>query len=484
MVQNLRLMDLFEVLNKEEVADFQRFVKSPYFHKGVMQEEMTKLLQVLLQKKKAGSEEDFFDRKEAFAIIYPGQTYSEGKIDKVLAALHQTLKQFISVHRYTQPAFEVERKLNQLAFYRERGLQNRYENLAPLVQEEVEEQLQENLGQLKRQFETYYELYRYELQYNVKKSHLNFQRVLESLESSHLAFKLELLNTYLTISQYSAIHLPEEIAFIIDNSFFPENLIHQHPLLHLTYNAFLLFRAEVLTVHEVEDLRLLFLQYENRLEPPVIRQFLTFLRNICYLGIQKNRQAFLPLLFVLSKEDYQRGYLYHDGKMTPTTLMNVSQSAFLNKDLEWCSTFILEQHGKVLNDTPEDGYYHLALANLYFYQGRYEDALDIIPASLPTIDLHLMARRLELKCYYEIQSAIFESKLEAFKVYLSRSSKNLISPPEHQRNNNFLNLLTQIQNTAPGNTSRIQKLSQRIDEKGLLSEQEWLREKVELLGKR
>lgn len=480
MATNVKILDLFSSLKKEEVIDFQRFIQSPFFNKGLQHAEMEALLLYLIDLKKGGDKpgELEFDREKAFAKVFPDQNFVEKKIEKVLSALHGALKNFVSYNAYCQPAYHIDRQIRQLEFLRERGLHNRYKNLSATLEEEILRVEVESLPFLKKTHEFKYEKYLYDFQYNIKNSSTPFFELIESLEVSYWANKLEILNQYLTISYFSSVELPDDVRSVIESSDFPIKLIEKHPLLHITYGIFMLLRNQDTSVSDVKHLQNLSREYENVVERDKLKQVLTYLRNVCVLGTLKRRNEFFPLLFQLSKEHYERGYLYHDGKITSSALISISQTALINREFEWCKHFIDEQKDKILNDTPEQDYYHLALANFYTHKGDFDQALSLVPATMPTPDIHLLAKRIELKCYYETKSPLLDAKIDAFRMFLSRISKNTISDQLHQSNSNFLNILNQIHMSIPGDKKRNQKILERIEEKSYLFEREWLIKKV------
>jgi hypothetical protein len=480
MASNIKIIDLLSTLNKSELSDFQRYIQSPFFHKGILQDEMCALLNYIIQSQKMQSERDEidFDRTEAFKKVYPGQNFVEKKIEKVLSALHQSLKNFIAYNAYQKPEFQFNRQLQYLTYLRDRGLHNRYKNLANSMDDEIGMLEYESIKNLKNAFDFSYERYNYEIQFNSKVAHLKFQEVLEGLEVSYLAVKLELLIQYLSVSFFSNIELSPEIDALIELSYFPETLIQKHPLLMLQYNLFLLFKSKEITRSGIEKVQQYFLECEKKIEREKVQQIATFLRNICVMGVVKDRNEFYPLLFQLSKEHYERGYLYFDGKITSSALISISQTALINREFDWCKHFIDEQKDKILNDTSDHDFYHLALANYYTYKGEFDQALALVPATMPTPDIHLLAKRIELKCYYETKSPLLDAKIDAFRMFLSRISKNTISEQLHQSNSNFLNILHQIHMSVPGDKKRNQKLLERIEEKSYLFEREWLVQKV------
>ncbi|HAD13739.1 MAG TPA: hypothetical protein DCF33_15035, partial [Saprospirales bacterium] len=97
------------------------------------------------------------------------------------------------------------------------------------------------------------------------------------------------------------------------------------------------------------------------------------------------------------------------------------------------------------------------------------------------LDYLLTGKRLELKAYYELNSDLLPYKIDAFKVYLSRTSAKQISPAIKQQLSDFINFLAQLASSIPGDEKRSDILSRRIREKKQAAEWRWLLEKAEVL---
>jgi hypothetical protein len=205
-----------------------------------------------------------------------------------------------------------------------------------------------------------------------------------------------------------------------------------------------------------------------------VRMFFTYMRNLCTILVYDNQSAYLPILFELSKTHYERGYLYYGGKIHGSTLFSISHTAFLVHQVKWAETFISAHEDRILNDTPQKDYFNLAKANLLFHQKKFDDALSLIPETMNAIDFSLLCRRLEMKCFYEIQSNLLDYKIDTFRMFLSRTGKEVLPAIQKSRNGNFANLLARILTTPKGDKKRVQKLLKSIEDEKELVEREWL----------
>jgi len=97
---------------------------------------------------------------------------------------------------------------------------------------------------------------------------------------------------------------------------------------------------------------------------------------------------------------------------------------------------------------------------------------------------NLMARKLELKIYYETDSLLLDSKMDNFKLFVYRQGKKNLTEHVFQMNNTFIDILRSMTASGMiGNAARAEKLLQKLGENQLVAERMWLREQLERLVK-
>ena len=94
----------------------------------------------------------------------------------------------------------------------------------------------------------------------------------------------------------------------------------------------------------------------------------------------------------------------------------------------------------------------------------------------------MLARLLEIKIYYELESDLLHYKIFAFRKYIERTAPKSLSAKLRKMNLHFLNLLLQICQSPAHDKKRSERLVARIMEKPLVSERAWLLEKARALG--
>ncbi|MDX1910561.1 MAG: hypothetical protein SFV22_03700, partial [Saprospiraceae bacterium] len=198
-------------------------------------------------------------------------------------------------------------------------------------------------------------------------------------------------------------------------------------------------------------------------------------------NLNYDNEAIRYTLFDLYKDNLKRGYFYYEGGLPANAFLAVSLVAAIVKQFDWLRAFIESEKNNIIDDNDTKDFYRLGKAIYLFGIGKYEECLEIIPPTSPSIDYLLNGKRLELRALYEMQSDLFPYKLDAFKMFMSRTSQKLFTDKLRLQNVNFVNILTQIMNSTPGDVKRSELLVKRIHEKKQSADWRWLLQKAEAL---
>lgn len=76
---------------------------------------------------------------------------------------------------------------------------------------------------------------------------------------------------------------------------------------------------------------------------------------------------------------------------------------------------------------------------------------------------------------------LFQARLEAFKVQLSRTGPKMLTPATKKRQTEFVSFVYQLLRARPGDVRRAQKIKDRVTAIPNLPEKSWLLEKAEAL---
>lgn len=481
MEQSL-LAALIRTLIPEEKTQILHFAAAGIFNNGRMKAQVIPLLDIFLNHPWDFCEQRM-EKKEVFAKVFSNQAFVEGKLEKLMVEAHRVVKAFLIAQRY----FREDNEFNQLIDYSEelrvRGLDKIYRQTLARLQKSQDTAFQHSQQFYHRQFLLEYSKYEEETRHNQAKGDLNIPNTLQALEQDYLHNRLVLLNQFLLQQKIALLNVPKNISLLLEENHIPKSCLEESVSIKINHEIFNLLRKNAPAASEVQHLFELLLQNEKSLDPRSLSDFYAFLRNLCVLSISSDYEKLemAHMLHDLYKDNLDRGYLHSEGKISRSKYMAVANNALLIEKYDWALAFI-EKHKNELQDENETkDIYRLNLATYLFKVGRFSDCLDNIPDTSLYLFYLLQAKRLELKALYELRSDLLPYKLDAFKMFLSRTSKKLLSDNQRQIHSDFANLLHQLVHSIPGDTKRSLILTKRTQEKKQAAEWRWLLEKAKTL---
>ena len=362
-------------------------------------------------------------------------------------------------------------------------MENRYHQLVAKLQKIQEESTWKNAAYFLRQFHLEKAIHDSETIHNQVKGDLNIPNVVRALGLHYHLNQLAMLNFFLLQKKAANLAIPEFILPMLEEDSLPSKFLEESPLVKINYEIFRLLKKNRLEFEDIQSLFQVLRFHEKKLDQESLREFFTYLRNLCSLALSQDMEKF-ELEFILHdlyRDNLKRGYLHYEGKLHPSRYWAVSSNAVRVKEFDWALDFIEKYKLELIDENETQDIYRLNLANYLFGIGCFSECLANIPPTSPFVDYLLAGKRLEIKAYYELHSDLFSFKLEAFKVFLSRTSPKLLSETQKQIHVDFANLLTQISTSLPGDPKRSNLLISRIQEKKQAAEWRWLLEKAKAL---
>ncbi|MEQ1666777.1 MAG: hypothetical protein ABL927_15555, partial [Bdellovibrionales bacterium] len=255
--------------------------------------------------------------------------------------------------------------------------------------------------------------------------------------------------------------------------------------LNICWEVHQLLKKDLYKVDDFQSLLRKIRETEALLSPESLSEFYAYLRNLCVILIDSGHVHLYLALHEINKDNLSRGYFYWDGKITPNACLSITQAALIAGENHWASAFIEQHKEKIIDENETQDFYRMNKALCLFGEKKYQEALEIIPFGSTYSFYHLMARRLELKIYYELQSDLLDHKIDAFKMFISRAGRKVFSQNLHELFTNFVNFVRQLQQSnGPQAKQRSPVLVKRITEKKVGAERLWLLEKAKELGEK
>lgn len=457
------------------------FLQSPFFNRGKFRDAIPVLYRILLENA-VNTDTHKPDKHAIYARLYPNAPWVEGKLDKVLVDLKKLLQLFLQIQGYLKEGNDFQRQLDLIKILRARGLSARSEGLLSKLNHDHGQNRQRNSTFAMQSFLLEEEQYFQATLNNQIKGDLNIPRVLFNLEIFFHSKRLDLLNHFLMQQKLTGIESPEPVIRALEQGLAPEQYLAVSPSLLIANKIFDLLNLKLITPDHYNEILSLLRQHEPSIEPETLREFYTYLRNFCSILVLNDPDSeFTETLHLLHRDNLEREYLFGDEerRLPRGTFLNIVIIALKVKQLEWLEQFLDAYKRRIIGDNDTLDLYRLGMATYLFALNKFDEALDHIPAFSPYVDYHLMARRLELKIYFETESDLLTYKLNAFKMYISRASKKFLSDAMRRWYLNFANFLNQIIYSQPGNKKRVARLRQRIKQEKWMPDRDWLLEKVD-----
>ncbi|MBL7809312.1 MAG: hypothetical protein JNN28_15950 [Saprospiraceae bacterium] len=420
--------------------------------------------------------EEKLDKKVVYAQLFPQQTWVPGKLDKLMVELGRQLKQYILISRFLSQSNESNVTLDWIIWMIENGMVDRATVAMHKFRKELEHQQLESLEayELKlRISKIVHDLHSYK---NKNYDELYIPEFLDDLELFYRNFKVDFQNRYISIQKVKP--LPDlnleqrDDAFYASKSLFYSISLQIETLLKKPT----IHPDEVLAIFQILE------KNEHRLTKQTLWHFLVFLRSLCSILLDNGRLDIIPVLLHISKDNLERGLFFYHGLLIPNAYLNIIQIAVKGNDLEWAIEVTEKYKDLIFGGDKDRHYYRLNKAHCLFEAGQYEEALAVVPIESLHHVIVGIARRLEVKIYFEMKSELMEYKLMAFRKYLERTGLKTVSSRVNQMNIGFLNILKQIIQSPQLDSRRAQQLLERIQKKKLVSDRLWLMKKAAELG--
>lgn len=466
----------------EEKQVFRDFLASPFFNKGFNRQVLIEITDIYFQAVHENKLESL-EKQQIFGIIYPEKPFLESKFDKLMSELKGLVETFLIAKRYLSPENNKQQSLDLATEFRARGLERRHQQVLDLAKKELENAQLEGPNDYLFQHLLACEQHEWQSIYNKSNGDLNVSEVLLSLESYFYSQKTEMLNRLLI--QQKQVELQPMLESISYQSWtVPEKELQKNHILELSWEIHLLLKDEQPKVEGFHHLLKSLQSKEHLLKPATLAQYYTYLRNICAILIDyQGYSEFSGLMHEIQKDNLARGLFYYNGKIPPYAYFNITHRAININDLQWAMDFVESHKGLVIGENETYDFYRMNKALCYFAEKKYDEALDILPFGNSYSIYHLMARRLELKIYYETKSELLDFKINAFKMFIRRAGEKMLSQQFHELFANFINLLFQLsQSVGIKDPKRAEQLQKRILAKKRVADRNWLLEKAKELG--
>ncbi|HLP94566.1 MAG TPA: hypothetical protein VK168_11050 [Saprospiraceae bacterium] len=473
---NSYLVEIIRFIPAQDWEKVNQMLVSQPFGAARNGEILQQLFRIICAEAPAFSEEKL-NKKVVFAQLFPQQPWVSGKLDKLMVELVRHLKHYILISRFLSESNESNITLEWITWLIEHGLVDRASLAMDKFRKEQEQHQLESLEAYElrlRISKLVHDLHSFK---NKNNDELYIPEFLDELELFYRNFRVDFHNRHRVMQKgkpFTDLSLePQDNDYYISKSLYYDISLRIEKLLV----------TPVIQPDDVLSILYILQKNEERLTKETLWHFLVFLRNLCTILLDNGRLDIVPVLLHISKDNLERGLFFYHGLLIPNAYLNIIQIAIKGNDLEWAIEVTEKYKDLIFGGDKDKYYYRLNKAHCLFELKQYEEALALLPLESSHHVVIGLARRLEVKIYFEMQSELLEYKLMAYRKHLERTGVKTVSSQLNQMNIGFFNILKQIIQSPQHDLRRSQQLLERIQKKKLVSDRLWLIKKASALGK-
>ena len=411
-MENTQLWAAFSTLNKTELRELDRFVRSPFFNR---KDHVTALFEYLRDCLEARQTPD---SALAFRAAYPGAgAFDDQKMRLANSHLLAVLEQYwLHIEKFADDA---KTRLELAAIYRRRNLP-KHARITLREAREAHAQLPwRDAAFLDKQHDL--ELERFQLESAAKRyEEFNLQAISDWLDRGFIARKLR--HSCLALSHQTVFKTNYDFGLLAGVSAFveQENLA-QHPAIGLYYHA-----CKFLNDPAAEDhffaFRALLSEYAEVFPPDEQRTLYLLAINF---GVKKTNTASNPTWdranFELYREALTRDLLLDNGVLSHFAYNNIVIAALRLGETAWAEDFI-HRYKPALERKYRESTFSMNMARMAYLKKDYHTALIHLQRADYRDFIHSVnAKILQMKIFFETgESDLLESHLDSMQHYIRR----------------------------------------------------------------
>ncbi len=472
---NSYLLEVIKALQPEEREEMALLLSAPQLNISGNAKELVRLFQIILDTAPEFSEH-LLHKYEVYFQIFSEPSMVQGKLEKLMAELNKLLRSYALAKKYFLENNQLQQHIDWSIWLRARGLGERSRQVIAKLQAQKNKDASESLLKYRANFLASEEKHEWESTHNQLKGDLGIPNLIYDLELYYQNYRTELINRYL--NQQKGPQLPDLVWRNKEDDFWQAESV----LLRISTGINTIMGKSQPSVEEFQHLMHILQNDGAALSFETLAQFYAYLRNTCTLLIDGGNMELIPVLHAIHKDNLERQYFFINGEMSANAYINLVQIATRARQSEWAKKFTEDYKGLIIGGDEDQFFYSLNLAQCLFAEGKFEEALNHIPDAPSASHYHHIARRLELKIYYELDSDLLPYKMEAFRKFIERTASKNIAPNLKTLHVNFIHFLHQLSQSPRKDKKRSALLIARINSKPLVAERTWLLEKARELA--
>lgn len=412
-MQNSQLVHILFSLSKKESRELRKWLVSPIHNQ---RSDVAQLYEYLTTGNHLEDDKSL-EKERIFRKLYPKEVYDDAKMRQVIHFLQETIEEYLMYAKSQED--KLTHYLGLAKIYREKKLLKLHEK----TMKKIEEDFQKITYRNEEIFERSYLIEKEKSTMYIERSRAvstNYQAMSDQMEITFISRKLKLACAMLSHQKiyktnYDFGLLEGVLAYLKVQ---PE-LIND-PTIKLYYHLYNLFNFPDEEFHFFEIKQVL-VSSEHFFDPLERKDIYLMIINYCISRMNIGYKAFVREAFEFYRKAIESRIIFEHGVLNHLAFRNIVTAGTTLKEFDWVSSFI-EEYQQYLAPEYRDNFVKFALARLYFEQGDYDRAQDLlIQFDIDDILINLTAKTMLIRLYYEKDEFLaLESLLDSMRAYINR----------------------------------------------------------------
>ncbi len=466
-------------MNPQERAQLRKFIHSPFFVHPTQQARLIQLYACI-----DASAPRFHPARLKKEIVhqrlFPNEAYSKVRLEKLMSKLFQKVQTFIHLQYSPTLKEELHQQRALAKFYQIKKLDSLLQSTMKRLQQILQTETQEDREHYHHSFLVENDILEQEGLFNTRRGDLNIPATLFHLDRYYLLSRLEYTCMLLAQFRFQSPATVQQEEALIQQMLPLTQLLSDYnsPSIKIYQMAFRLLQ-DIDNPKYYEALKTEMTLYQSALSAEQEKALHAICRNYCIFHFNKGQKSFLPETFQRYRMDLEKGLLFYQNGLLPSTIKNLVDLGLRMEKHQWVEELLHDYRHRITGTKHPDDIYRFNKADILFRTQQKTKALQFLSYQFEDIYYKIAAKRMELKILYDTQADQLDDKMDAFKIYIFRHSKKKLDKNHQTANNNFINTLRQIRNPLSfRNPQRIARLTQKIDQQKTISEKGWLLDKI------
>jgi len=464
--ENYKLYETIQTLDKKEIRQIKRVLQSPFF---VLRNDVGNLFEVLVKYHLKGKP---FPQKEIiFQKVFSEKKYDYTLLRGTMSDLFELIEEYFLIQKRRNKKLKTRHLLAEI--YRERKLSKAYQSVVKKTATILEKQPLRNEFYFQQLLD--FQLEEMTLKVNNQRTKdFNLGAISETIDVVFLIQKLrhacsQISHQQVFKAEYDFGLLPHLLPIIEEEKYL------KIPVIAIYYYCYR-FLTEEKGGKFFRKFKMILFQNKEFFDDSEMKELYLFAINFFIRKLNQGDKKIGEEILNLYQDGLEANYFLENGMLSRFTFNNIVAVGIFTEEFDWLEKFI-ENYSEKLEEEYRDSTVSFNLARLEYTRKNYGKAmLHLQKTESKDLVNNLISKTLLMRIYYELgeYDSLF-SHLDSFQIYIRRRE---VSDFHRKNYMNAIRLVKKLVALPELDKKAKANLKKEIEEEQILTEREWLLEKV------